>query len=199
MLFIFQFCCQFSYSQNNKIEEKNAFYVVCRSTKTKKHIIAKDFNVRDTLITHVGIGFIDNEGLSIFHVSNDKKNLRNSSLIKENLKQFLSDKQVSYYSIWQYKLDAKLVEEIKKSVNKIHANNVEFDYSFDLDNNKLYCSEFVYKVLRDFGKQKFKLSTKVKSLNSFYSMALKRDRLKYIPVDFFIKDSNFKKVYEKHL
>ncbi len=198
-MLVIQFCCQFLYSQNYKIDEKNAFYLVCRSTKTKKHIIAKDFNVTDTLVTHVGIGFISNEGLSIFHVSNDKKNSRNSSLIKENLKQFLSDKQVSYYSIWQYKLDANLVKELKKNVNKTHTNNVEFDYSFDLDNNKLYCSEFVYKVLRDFGKQKFKFSTKVKSLNPFYTMALKRSKLKYIPVDFFIKDSNFKKVYEKHL
>ena len=172
---------------------------MCRSSQSKKNIIAEDFNLKDSLITHVGIGYIEKDSLVLFNVSNDKKDKNYSSLLRESLRSFVHQDGISYYSVWEYKTNVSEIETIKTVINEYLKRRIDFDYAFRINNdNDLYCSEFVYEVLSKTDTKKFHCLPEIKKLNAFYSRALHRDILEYIPVDFFTKFNVFTKIYEQH-
>jgi hypothetical protein len=200
-LLAFVFFVNLTFSQKNKFNIKSLndkdIYFVCRSTKYKSSII-KEFNEEDKLITHVGIGFKTNNKFLIYNVSNFKKNEKNSSLIKESLKDFISEKDITYYSIWKVKLSQKDKTMLLNSAEFIYDNTIiDFDYDFDLDTKEqLYCSEFIYDLFiknKIFSKV---LKPKLKKLNGIYAMQL-GEFFKYIPVDFFLKIPNIKLIYQE--
>jgi hypothetical protein len=134
-----------------KLLKENSIYFVSRSTKLKSSIIANKFNIKDDLITHTGIGFkFKDDGFKIYNVSNSKKNLKKSSLIKESLVEYISEDEVTYYSIWKLELSIEEVNLVLKTIDTFYSSfKVKFDYDFNLDTNKeLYCSEFIYKLLK---------------------------------------------------
>lgn len=176
--------------------KKNEIYIFARSTESKINIIAEDFNLRDKFITHLGIGYFENDSIKIYNVSNINKNNHDSSLIVENYESFIDLKDIKYVSIWSIKSKKCKMEIFKKSINSFCNLRIDFDNNFILNNdNLLYCSEFVYKVLKLTDNKKFHFEPINKKLNQFYRSALKRDELVYIPVDFY-QSLNFKKVIE---
>lgn len=171
-------------------------YIVCRATKNKQNIIAKDFNLKDSLITHIGLGVKTNNGLIVYNVSNFKKSASASSLVIESLDEFLKIDDLIAYSVWSIKVkDIVKIDKLYNLIKKSQEIKVEFDYDFSLDNGKtkLYCSEFVYNMLTLSGIIA-NVEPVVKKLNPFYSKALKRNELEYIPVDFFQINEDFQKV-----
>jgi hypothetical protein len=181
------------------IVKDNSIYVFNRSTDLKREYIAKDFNQIDTLSTHIGIGFKTKEGYLIYNVSNDKV-IDGTALIVESLESFISIENISYYSIWKIKLKSKEFLKFKKVLKYYKGIEVTFDYDFTLKNdNRLYCSEFVYNVLNDVDNLKFSFKPKTVELNPFYGSALKREVFKYIPVDFFQTLGLFIKIEEHYI
>lgn len=183
-------------AQKSKLK-KNYIYFVCRSTKYKNEIIAKDFNIKDTIITHIGLGIYLNNELSIYNVSTNKKN-NDSFLIKENLNEFISVKDIEYYSIYSKKSNHKDIRKILNEIKEILGYKIEFDTDFDLSNGarKLYCSEFVYYVLK---------KSNTIDYNPIHSKKLKGlyknifgNELEYIPVDFFKLDKTVKLLHETY-
>lgn len=174
--------------------KKNAFYLIAKGTRSKSYLIAKNFNVRDENITHVGIGFLENGEFKIFHVTDVNKNAFKINTIN----QFVNDQSTYYLGIWESKISKSKFNKLKNICKNYKNKNVIFDYSFQLNNNefKLYCSEFCENVLKKIG---FKFKPYYKKLNPFYKNVLKRDILEYFPVDFFQMNKNFKLVYEKKL
>ena len=59
---------QVGFSQN--ILPKNSIYVVCRGTTLKRSLIGDGFNISNKNITHIGIGYVENDSLKIYNVSN---------------------------------------------------------------------------------------------------------------------------------
>jgi hypothetical protein len=176
----------------------NSIFIFTRSTLSKIDYIAKDFNISDTLSTHVGLGLLTTEGFKIFNVTNDK-NPNDSALICESLESFIAIDDIKYYSVWEAKLSDKVVKKISEILDKYSKLKIEFDYEFNiLDDNKLYCSEFVLSVLQKANPNKFYFKPLKKDLNQFYERALSRSRFEYIPVDFFTQLNHFKKIDERY-
>lgn len=182
---------------NNINFTENAIYLVCRSSKQKISFIAKDFNLLDSLITHIGIGIFENNELVVYNVSNFKKNKKESSLIKESYDEFISLDDIVYVSIWKKEIKnnkKRIIETINFYENLI----IDFDFSFDLKTNKqLYCSEFVYKVFKDARILEKTYNPTKKKLEGMYAINL-GGTFKYIPVDFFITDKTIEKIYEHY-
>lgn len=176
--------------------DENSIYIIGRSTKSKQDIIAKDFNLKDTLTTHVGIGIVENQKLIIYNITNDIADSERSAFVKENINEFLKVKDLLSFSIWSCKSDTDEIKKAKDILSQYKEKIIEFDYDFLINNEKLYCSEFVCEVLKKTNAAKFQFDAVQKKLNPFYSQALKREILTYIPVDFFLSDTKFNLLYK---
>ena len=184
--------------QEPEKKEANSIYLVCRGTKSKINIVARDFNLKDSLLTHIGIGFIEDNQFLVYNVSNFKKNTNGSSLIKESLESFVNLDDIVYYSVWKIQSNEEEINKLKTIVSEFEKRTINFDYSFELkEDDYYYCSEFVYEVLKKLNSSKYNFSPTTITLNSFYSKALKKEKFDYIPVDFFLTDNLFKKVEER--
>lgn len=174
---------------------QNTIYVFCRGTKTKSGLIAGKFNVKDRLITHIGIGFVENDVLKIYNVIDCDSS--KTALITDNLKSFVCDKAY-YLSIWKCKNNLQEFLRLKEACYKQSRPKVYFDYSFNLNDNdnNLYCSEFCYRMLKTANSVKFNFYPHKKKLESFYRAVLRREELLYYPVDFFQSNKNFTKIFE---
>jgi len=84
--------------------------------------------------------------------------------------------------------------ELLKKIN----TQITFDKKFNLENdNQLYCSEFVYKILVTIKELNFKPSTI--ELNRIEQQILENDKLIYIPVDFFLNNQNIKEIKTENI
>lgn len=183
-----------SFSFENKLNEDN-LYLVCRGTTKKQNLIAEKFNITNKQITHIGIGFLNNNELIIYNVSIDKK-INNSSLIIETFEDFINLSDIFHLEIWEINSNQSDVVKLKSTINKYIEKKVGFDYSFNLDDNKnLYCSEFVAKILN--GLNDFQYNPCKKESNKLLKSIIKSDIFEYFPVDFFLQNPNITKIFEK--
>lgn len=172
-----------------------SIYLICRGTKAKSGFIAEKFNLQDKNITHIGIGYIENNSLKIFNVSDVKKE-NESALIIDSLSSFVT-KDTYYLSIWEYKNSYRDLKKLKRICKKYKTTKIKFDFLFNIeDDDKMYCSEFCSKILMKVNQSKFKFSPNTVSLEPFYSTLLKTKTLTYYPVDFFETNQNFTKIYD---
>lgn len=177
--------------------DEKSLYFFCRGTLRKSSLIAQKFNLADTNITHVGLGFFELGKPVIFHVS-DNSNLPGTALRKDSLRAFLDTQDIYYFSIWQYKMDEIVVEKAKKTCLQMFRKPVWFDGSFIIANDdSLYCSEFCARVLNNLGVTALKFNPiTIELKNAFFQSVLERNFLTYFPVDFFESTNLFKKVFE---
>lgn len=185
------------YAQQHFSLDEKVIYIVTRSTQSKEGFVASSFNITDKIISHIGIGYVENNKLMVYNVSNYKSDNRGSFLQKETLNDFISEKGIEYYSVWKHKPDKKTFDEFRTLVKKKNSKVIKFDKDFSLNNNDLYCSEFVFNLLKDLKLTSF--SPVKKELGIAYSVALGRKILEYIPVDFFLSENKFNLLYEEYV
>lgn len=177
----------------------SSIYIVGRSTEHKLNIIARDFNLKNPSLTHIGIGLLQDSSFKIYNISNYLLNDKGSALIVENIRNFVDLDDIQYYSIWERKTTIEKIEILKEELKYYLKKKIIFDEEFKLDNDSLYCSEFVYLLLKKIFPNDFNSVPASKKLNLFYSRALKREYLEYIPVDFFQTKKDFKLIFSKKL
>ncbi|WP_162127117.1 hypothetical protein [Flavobacterium phycosphaerae] len=195
LLLLFTFDAISQNSIDNLKFEDNTVYLFSRGTKTKSGLIAKKFNSNDRYITHVGIGFVENNKMRIYNVIDC--DTTKTALVIDNLKSFVCEKAY-YLSIWKCKSNKQEFLKLKKICHEYSSRKVYFDYSFKLNekDNILYCSEFCSRVLKVINSTKFNFHPKKMKLESFYRAVLSRDELLYYPVDFFQEGKLFSKIFE---
>lgn len=176
--------------------ESNRVYIFCRGTKSKSGLIAEKFNIADRNTTHIGLGFIKNNKLLIYHVT-DTYSYENALRI-DSIDSFINSADVYFISIWQCNINLNKSNKIKSTCAEYNNRKIFFDVSFTIsDNDTLYCSEFCATV---FKKSKIKKldfpPVTIKLNNSLYESILNRKNLYYFPVDFFQTNKFFTKVFE---
>lgn len=197
MKFVVWLVVAFSVNANSQnFTDNNSIYLFTRSTALKVDYIAKDFNLSDSLATHIGIGYKIDDDYKIYNISYDKVE-NNTALICDNLETFISMNDIVQFSIWEFTLDINQMNRFKKAIKEYLKKQIIFDRGFQIkDDDILYCSEFVYHILSKTDAVKFSFEPISKKLNKFYATALDRKTLEYIPVDFFQTFNLFKKVEE---
>lgn len=174
-------------------------YMIARGTKSKQGIISKNFNSADTNITHIGLAYYElpTRKLKIYNISTEKK-LKNA-LVVESIEEFVSPKDIFYLGIWECSLKKSQFLKVKKVLSGYERRLITFDYDFDLQNadSSLYCSEFCWNILNSVSTGQFSYKPKTKLVtNSFFKNVIGRDTLTYVPVDFFMSFSGFRKMKE---
>ncbi|MDI1318218.1 hypothetical protein [Flavobacterium sp.] len=175
--------------------EKNSLYLFCRGTIAKSGLIAEKFNNTDKKITHVGIGYLDNNVLKIYNVTDCDST--KTALIIDNLDSFTSN-GTYYLSVWKCNNNEREFLKLKEICSAFSKRKVYFDFSFTLNKNDtvLYCSEFCSRVLKQINSRKFDFKPKKMILESYYKALLNREELIYYPVDFFQESPHFTKLLE---
>lgn len=183
------------YIKREHLLKDRTIYLFGRGTRTKSALIAHQFNIIDTNITHVGIGFLENGQLNLYNVSD---NNRGSALKIDSLESFIESPDVYYLEIWQLEITLDIFEKMANDCKRYAAKRIFFDNSFIIANDdSLYCSEFCAKVLESANRQDLSFVPRHFVLdNSFYEAFLERKILVYFPVDFFQENSFFSKIFE---
>ena len=173
---------------------KNKVFIVGRGTIDKQQFVKK-LNIENNYLTHIGIGFFENDDFVIYHVSINNLN-NGSALIKEDYNSFISEKGVFYKAIWEINLISFNKIYVLDEIKKISQKPIIFDNEYDLSNepNKLYCSEFVSIVINNVANNLFQPIRTSEARNKIIRN-LANERL-YYPADFFIKNKSFKMIYE---
>lgn len=177
--------------------EDGELYIVTRSTNAKRFFIAEDFNLSDSLSTHVGIGIPEKGELKIYHIEPDTKP-GEPALSKVSLADFTGVPDLAGYAVWK-DISSGNGALLRDTLKKWETKKVAFDFEFDLANENLYCSEFVWTVLKALQNPSYRFDPAEKELGDFYKKTLGRAKLVYIPVDFFTKSRMFKKIYQPAL
>ena len=176
-------------------------YLVGRSTSFKAGVIAKEFNIKDTMLTHIGLGIFINDTFKIYNVSNSDQNNDGSNLLCQSIEEFTSISDILELKIFKKKVTKDKRNELIRNIRIYEHRKIVFDEAFLYQNSdSLYCSEFVFNILKEVKIIKTpRVFFKTKTLSPFQRYALKRDELFYIPVDFFLLmdkiKMNFKKEY----
>lgn len=171
-------------------------YIFCRATYSKAGLIAHGFNYTDTNITHIGIGFIKNNRVLIYNVTDNIAG--ETALQVDSLGSFAAPGEVYYISIWECDNTPEELERARQICAAASTRSIFFDASFTIaDDDTLYCSEFCAAVLKAVNPCKFRYSLRLLVLrNALYKSFLQRKMLLYYPVDFFQQDDRFKKIFE---
>lgn len=170
---------------------KKSLYVVCRGTRSKSGLIANKFNLGDTNATHIGIGFVQNDELRIFNVTND--NGDRYAFRDDSVRSFIGNSDVYYMSIWKIKVTNRELDRAIEFINIEKRKNIRFDYNFVINNgDSLYCSEFCVRVLEFVNNKKFSFEPTSRKIDyEIVEKVLGRKVLLYYPVDFFDKSKYF--------
>ncbi|MDH6254100.1 hypothetical protein M2347_003827 [Chryseobacterium sp. H1D6B] len=185
-------------SLNNKVKnlgfEKETLYLVQRGTTGKLGNVAKEFNISNKYASHLGIGFIENNTLTIYHVYVDK-NPQNTFLYIESIDNFIKPEDLNYLSVWKLKNIAPTkFNAVKNSLIQSEKEKINFDFNFDESDKAYYCSEYIVKELKKNGVEI--MTEHKKDLSGMIKQILKKDTLTYFPVDGFENTHKAVKIFE---
>jgi hypothetical protein len=183
---------------DNKIKnikfDNGTVYLVQRGTTGKLGNVAKDFNINNKYASHLGIGYVENNTLTIYHVYVEK-NSKGNSLYVETINNFILPEDLNYLSVWKLKnIDPQKFNAIKNTLIESEKENINFDFKFEENNTAYYCSEFIVRILE---KNNIEImSDHKKNIVGMISQILKKDTLTYFPVDGFENNGKATKIFE---
>jgi hypothetical protein len=141
------------------------------------------FSLKDKKYSHAGIIAIENEQVFVYHAIGGEENVSNK-LKKNTLSEFCAPDNAQSFGVYRYILSETEKTELMRLSRLYYRQGLEFDLSFDLKtDDKMYCSEFIYKML-----------TKVKS-NKFFLPLSEVNGLKYVAIDDLYMNSGCEAVY----
>lgn len=195
VIFSFHKTPTLDYKIKNLDFNDQSIYLIQRGTTGKLGNLAKDFNIKNKYASHLGIGFVEDHHLIIYHVYVDKNKKNNHNLFIENITDFIKPEDLNYLSIWKLKdINANKLESIKESLKKSEKENINFDYVFDESDKEYYCSEFIVKKLKI--NNITIMSEHQKKVTGMKKQILKKDTLTYFPVDGFESTHKAEKIFE---
>lgn len=107
----------------------------------------KQFSRRETKYSHAGIISIESDQVFVYHAIGGEEN-RSNKLRKDPIELFCSPKQAHEFGIYRLDLDTQLFCKMDSLAKSCYQQGLEFDPKFNMNtDDKMYCSEFVYKVI----------------------------------------------------
>lgn len=107
--------------------------------------IALNFSDGEKRYSHAGIIVKDINNAYVIHSLNDKK-LNYNGVVKTPLQIYLDN--IDIWAVYRYDIKDSLQNKVARLALKLKDNNIYFDDKFDLNtDDKMYCSEFIFKVV----------------------------------------------------
>jgi hypothetical protein len=107
--------------------------------------ISMNFSQGEKRYSHAGIIQKTDNGIFIIHAEEDKEHGYNG-VYNEPIREFLEG--IHIWAVYRFDLSLTLQEDVINYALKLKGQNITFDMNFNLkDDSKMYCSEFIYKVI----------------------------------------------------
>jgi hypothetical protein len=104
-------------------------------------------SLHDKTYSHCGIASIEDDSVFVYHSIGGELN-PDGRLRRDPFELFCNPYESSGFGIFRYNLSQTENKELLAVVHRLYRSKVKFDMSFILaSNDRMYCSEFVYKVL----------------------------------------------------
>ena len=172
--------------------EDRSLYLFCRATKNKLSLACARYNIIDSNITHVAIGFTSKGRIIIYNVTDDPQ--AKNAFRLETINSFLAVPAIYRFAVWKFIQPVCSPRKLKRHCDKYFKYPVRFDSKLDLCNGdtKLYCSEFVANTLNRCLPRLFNYQpTQAPLTGRFEQLYLGKTSLCYYPPDFFLSDQRF--------
>ncbi len=147
--------------------------------RKESNILSDMFSkIDDSLYSHIGIVLQKDDKTLVYHMEADEKS---DDLKIQSVQEFTKNaKKIAVYRA-KNSFDE---DDLKKILDEYEKNKIKFDYSFMLDNDTLYCTEFVNEVY-------FKLFNE-----NLYTYLFDFYGLEGISINSILKNTNLEKRYD---
>ncbi len=103
------------------------------------------FSLKSPLYSHAGIVHRENGEIYIYHIIGGESNSP-GKMKKELLTGFIDPLQANAFAVYRVNISPVLIDSF---ATDYYSKNIEFDKKFDLkSNDKMYCTELVYRILQ---------------------------------------------------
>lgn len=108
---------------------------------------ARSMNRIDTSYSHCGLVLVENDTPFVYHMIGGHFN-PSQKLRRDLIDSFLVPGETDRFAIYRYDLAKRQTDSLSAVVNYHYRTGLEFDLYFNfLSDDKMYCSEFVFKCL----------------------------------------------------
>ncbi|MCX8019012.1 MAG: YiiX/YebB-like N1pC/P60 family cysteine hydrolase [Chitinophagaceae bacterium] len=108
---------------------------------------ARAFNRKDTSFSHCGIVFRENDTFFVYHIIGGQYN-PSGKLMKEPLNRFCNPQEFDRIGLCRFPLSITMSQQLHEHVKQMYTAGLRFDPFFNIrSDDKMYCSEFVFKTL----------------------------------------------------
>lgn len=108
---------------------------------------ARSMNRKDTSYSHCGLVMIEYDTVFVYHALGGIYN-PDQKLLREPVDSFCNPKDNNAFGVYRFPLDQQQLSILKDTVYSWYGQGLKFDMFFNfLSDDKLYCSEFVFKSL----------------------------------------------------
>ena len=129
--------------------------------RTGKDFTSETFrklSTKDKTYSHCGIASIEHDSIFVYHAIGGEWN-PDQKLRRDGIEIFCNPFENKGYGIYRYKLSGNENTSLIKYVQFLYKKEIPFDMQFDLaSDDKMYCTEFVYKAIRAATRNKISLS-----------------------------------------
>jgi hypothetical protein len=163
-------------SKNDSIEEereitiafnsihKNAMAVkqgdlIMRTGRDFTSEAMRQLSLKDKTYSHCGIASIEHDSVFVYHSIGGEWN-PDQKLRRDPFIVFCNPFENRGFGIFRYNLTAKENTSLSNIIQKFYKRGIMFDMQFDLSSNeRMYCSEFVYKAIEEACHERLSLPT----------------------------------------
>lgn len=122
-------------------------YIVLRRGLGADSYMLAEMNRRNKTYSHCGIVMVEQGYPFIYHSIGGEDN-PDERLRRDSANFFFSPRHNTHLAVIRYSLDTVQVSSLKQVVTAYYQQRPRFDMKFDLaTDDKLYCSEFIYKAV----------------------------------------------------
>lgn len=108
---------------------------------------ARSFNRKDTSYSHCGLVLLENDSAFVYHALGGIYN-PSQKLLREPLERFCDPEDNNAVAVYRYPLSPSQLGILQATVRGYYAAGLKFDLYFNfLDDDRMYCAEFVFKSL----------------------------------------------------
>lgn len=119
----------------------------------------RQLSSQDKTYSHCGIASIEHDSLFVYHSIGGEWN-PDQKLRRDPFEIFCNPFENRGFGIFRYKLSPKENARLISVVQKFYNQGIMFDMKFDLaSDERMYCTEFVYKAVAEASHNKISLST----------------------------------------
>lgn len=105
-------------------------------------------NTRDPRYSHCGVLYRTDSGLYVYHIIGEGSNRREGQVQYEAVASFVNEKVNKQWAIIRYTVEPAVLKAFCDTISSFYHTGLFFDTRFDLtSNDKMYCSEMVYKAM----------------------------------------------------